>query len=434
MRTRQLDLVKLTRRRLLAGLATVPALTIGASFGFAESPGDDYKRNVKRNYNVRPQAPTETRVIQDFSVFPMLSANSEHRLQEAIARYEIIVARGGWPRLPRTKTLVRGSKGKVVQLLRNRLATEGYLPFAVANDKKFDKTVESAVARFQTNHGLRATGRVDVATRSALAVSAHERLETLRANLPRVRAYSKDLGYRYIVVNIPSAQLDAVQGGRVRSRHNVVVGKQDRPSPVLMSQISELNFNPYWNAPASIVRRDIIPKMRKSLSILKQMDIRIYDGYKGPEIDPRTVDWNTVDPERYHFRQEPGQGNAMASVKINFPNKHAVYLHDTPTKQLFTEAARYFSSGCVRVDKVHVLTNWILNGHDGWNRSGIEAVVRSGERLDVKVPEGPKLRMTYLTGWVGDDGQVHFRDDIYKLDGTGFVTGQPQGLPEEQAS
>ena len=111
----------------------------------------------------------------------------------------------------------------------------------------------------------------------------------------------------------------------------------------------------------------------------------------------------------------------MASVKINFPNKHAVYMHDTPTKQLFTQAARYFSSGCVRVDKVHILTNWILNGHDGWNRDEIKAVVRSGERLDVKVPDGPDLRFAYLTAWASNEGQVHFRNDIYKLDGTGFV-------------
>jgi len=214
----------------------------------------------------------------------------------------------------------------------------------------------------------------------------------------------------------------------------VVVGKTDRPSPALMSKVSELNFNPYWNAPESIVRKDIIPKMRKSLKILDQMDIKIYDGYKGPEIDPTTVDWNSADPSRYHFRQEPGQGNAMASVKINFPNKHAVYMHDTPTKQLFTESARYFSSGCVRVDKVHILTNWILNGHDGWDRDEIKAVVRSGERLDVKVPAGPDIRFAYLTAWAAEDGQVHFRDDIYKLDGTGFVVGQPEGIPDERAS
>ncbi len=434
MHAKKSNVMNLSRRRVVVGLAAIPTLTWGAGLGLAENPGDEYKTNVSRNYNVRPKAPTQSRVVRDFSVRPMLTPTSVQRLQEAIARYEIIVSRGGWPRMPRTKTLVVGSRGRIVTLLRNRLVAEGYLPFGAGDSDVYDVNVEEAVRRYQTNHGLRAHGRIDNATRDALAVSAAARLDTLRANLPRIQAYTKDLGYRYIVVNIPAAQLDAVQGGRVHSRHNVVVGKQDRPSPVLVSKISELNFNPYWNAPVSIVRKDIIPKVRKNLAILKQMEIRIYDGYQGPEVDPKTIDWNTVSADRYHFRQEPGQGNAMASVKINFPNKYAVYMHDTPTKQLFTEAARYFSSGCVRVDKVHILTNWILNGHEGWNREEIEAVVRSGERLDVKVPEGPDLRFAYLTGWASDDGQVHFRDDIYKLDGTGFITGQPDGLPEEQAS
>lgn len=427
-------ILKLNRRRVLAGLASVPFMTMGSMLAHAESARDDYKPNVSRNYNVKPQAPTESRVVEDFRVRPMLAQTSELRMQAAISRYEEIVSRGGWPRIPKVKTLVAGSKGKVVSLLRSRLHAEGYLPDSVATGNTYDINVEAAVRRFQTNNGLRAHGRVDVRTRNALAISAADRLDTLMANLPRIKAYAEGLGSRYIVVNIPAAQLDAIQNGQVRSRHNVVVGKVDRPSPVLMSKVSELNFNPYWNAPVSIVEKDIIPKVRKNRAVLKQMDIRIYDGYKGPEVDPSTIDWNNVSPDRYHFRQEPGQGNAMASVKINFPNKHAVYMHDTPTKQLFTEAARYFSSGCIRVDKVHILTNWILNGQEGWDRGGIDAVVNSGERVDVKVPEGPQIRFAYLTGWASDDGQVHFREDIYKLDGTGFIVGQPDGLPGEQAS
>ncbi len=433
MQTKKSSLLHLSRRQLLNGLAVVPVMAYGGVV-HAESARDDYKSEIKRNYNVKPQAPTLSKVVQDFSVRPMLSATSERRLQDAIARYEIMVSRGGWPRMPRTKTLVVGSNGRTVRLLRSRLAAEGYLPRSASKGDIYDVNVEEAVRRFQANHGLRAHGRIDNVTRDALAVSAADRLDTLKANLPRVRAYSLGLGHRYIVVNIPAAQLDAVQAGQVYSRHNVVVGKIDRPTPVLMSKISELNFNPYWNAPVSIVRKDIIPKVRKNLAVLKQMDIRIYDGFKGPEVDPKTIDWNSVDPARYHFRQEPGQGNAMASVKINFPNKHAVYMHDTPTKQLFTQAARYFSSGCVRVDKVHILTNWILNGQDGWNRDEIKAVVRSGERLDVKVPDGPDLRFVYLTAWASNEGQVHFRNDIYKLDGTGFVVGQPEGIPDDQAS
>ena len=119
----------------------------------------------------------------------------------------------------------------------------------------------------------------------------------------------------------------------------------------------------------------------------------------------------------------------MASVKINFPNKYAVYLHDTPTKQLFEQSVRYFSSGCVRVDKVHILTNWILQGQDGWDTDKIKSVVKSGERMDVAVKKPPQLRIVYLTAWVTEDNRAHFRDDIYSLDGTGFITGQPEPRP-----
>lgn len=423
----------LSRRFVLRSFAAVPAAMLTPSLLHAESARDDYKTNVKRNYNVQQQvesAPTQSKVVSDYSVRPMLDASSERMMQDAIARYQIIVSRGGWPKVPKTSAVAKGSEATAVDILRQRLALEGYLSGPAARGVTFDDNVQRALMQFQTNHGLRPDGRLGPNTLNALNVSAYARLLTLKANLPRVQTYSQNLGNRYIVVNIPGAQLDAVENGGLRSRHNVVVGKKDRPTPALMSQVSELNFNPYWNAPVSIVEKDILPKVRKSLAVLREMDIRIYDGYQGPEVDPSTVDWNSVTADRYHFRQEPGQGNAMASVKINFPNKHAVYMHDTPTKQLFTQAARYFSSGCVRIDKVHVLTEWVLRNQPGWGRGQIDAVVNSGERIDVKVDNGPQIRFAYLTGWATDDRQVHFRDDIYQLDGTGFVVGQPEGLPE----
>ncbi len=376
-------------------------------------------------------ASTKTEIIKDFSVSPMITRNSLRNLQNAIARYEIIVARGGWPHLPASRILVRGTKKKIIKILKQRLAAEGYLPvdYPKLASKKFDRVTELALVKFQKAMGLHAFGRLDKDTRKALNVPAKQRLATLRANLPRVKVAVKKLSDRYIIVNIPATQLDAVEFGVLYSRHNVIAGQASRPSPILQSRVSELNFNPYWNAPVSIVRRDILPKMQKGLAILKQLNIKIFDGYGGPEVDPKTVDWSKADPKRYHFRQQPGKGNAMASVKINFANKYAVYMHDTPTKQLFTSGQRYFSSGCVRIDKVHLLTSWLLKNQEDWNRDKINSVVKSGERLDVKVRNSTQVRFVYLTGWATDDGVVHFRKDIYKLDGTGFVTGQPRALP-----
>jgi murein L,D-transpeptidase YcbB/YkuD len=410
------------------GAATLAVLTAGATSTFSQTTtiGNWNQGGVKgSNY-----ASTTTRVVKDFGVSPMITTNSYRSLQNAIARYQIIVARGGWPKIPRTRVLVRGSKNNVIPLVKRRLAAEGFLPASYnrLTSKKLDDATSKALIKFQKAYGLQAYGRMDQATARAMSVPAAERLSTLRANLPRVQDAVKGLGDRYIIVNIPATQLDAVEFGIVYSRHNVIVGQASRPSPILKSQITELNFNPYWNAPVSIVRKDILPKLRKSLGILKQLDIKIFDGYGGPEVDPKTVDWSKVEPKRYHFRQQPGKGNAMASVKINFSNKYAVYMHDTPTKQLFTSGQRYFSSGCVRIDKIHLLTSWLLKNQQDWNRDKITSVVKSGDRLDVKVRKRTQVRFVYLTAWVTDDGIAHFRNDIYKLDGTGFVSGQPRPL------
>jgi murein L,D-transpeptidase YcbB/YkuD len=423
------DATGLSRRRALGLLASTAIACVAAPQALL---AQDTGRGWFGWGNSQPQqpapkvAPTRTEVING-AALPMLNEQSEQLMLDAIARYEIMTRRGDWPQLPMLeRALARDARDPLVPYLRIRLAAEGFLPFQpVQNDDRYDEIVESAVSRFQGNHGLHAHGRLDGKTVAELNVPVAARLETLRANLPRVQEHARDLGRRYVVVNIPGAQLEAVEHGSVRSRHNVVVGKPDRPSPAVSSRITELNFNPYWHAPVSIVQKDIIPKYLENPNLLDQLGIRVFDGWNGPEIDPRTVDWRNVAPDRYQFRQDPGGENAMASVKINFPNKHAVYMHDTPTKELFTEAARYFSSGCVRVEQVHELTNWILAGQDGWNPQRIQAVVASGERLDVAVADPPGLRWSYLTSWVGGDGFVNFRNDIYGLDGTGFVSGQP---------
>ncbi|WP_051929167.1 murein L,D-transpeptidase [Thermopetrobacter sp. TC1] len=411
---------ELSRRQVLAATAAAfSALALPDAAAFARS-------NIITNFNRgRPRAWTVTKIVtEEDGIWPMVSASSPRLMEEAIARYDLISRQGGWPRIPRR--LYAGTKSKAVRILRRRLAMEGYLPRNAISSKRYDRQVAQAIFRFQRNMGLKPTGHVDRPTLKALNISAEARLETLLANLPRMEWAIKGVAPRYIIVNIPAAQLETVENGRVYSRHNVIVGMPDRPSPSLISRISELNFNPYWNAPLSIVIKDIIPKARKDPSFLKRMRIRVFDGYNGPEVDPESIDWDNIDPRRYHFRQDPGEGNAMASVKINFPNIYSVYLHDTPTPQLFTESARYFSSGCVRVEKVHILTEWILRDTPGWDRERIRQVVQSRERVDVKVVNPPSLIIGYFTAWVTGDGFAHFRDDIYRLDGTGFVHGQPK--------
>jgi murein L,D-transpeptidase YcbB/YkuD len=408
-------------------------LLSGTLVAVAADPASAFFRRSKDNARSKKQqkATTVTEVVDDArDSSPMLFPGSDLALMRAIARYELIVARGGWPRIESSRKLVAGAEHSAVILLKRRLAAEGYLDLPGPDEDRFDRLTQQAVLRFQRNHGLAPTGQVDKTVVRAMNLPAEQRLAALRANLPRVVEYSKDLGPRYIVVNIPAGQLEAVSYGSVYSRHNIIAGKPERPSPVVSAQIADLNFNPYWNAPASIVEKDIIPALLKDPHHLEKMNIRVFDGVGGPEVDPQTVDWSVTRGDRYHFRQEPGGENAMATVKINFPSPFGVYMHDTPGKKLFTVSDRYFSSGCVRIEQIHVLVDWILRGQDGWDMDSISAVAEASERLDVKVTDGPQLRWVYLTAWATEDGRVHFRPDVYDLDNSGFIAGQPLPLGE----
>jgi hypothetical protein len=381
-------------------------------------------------------ATTETRV-NDGSLTPFLTVTSPQLLQKAEAHYAEIVASGGWPDVPGGR-LSKGDTGKSVAILNKRLFIEGYLREEATQGeyaKVYTSATADAVQRFQRNHGLAETGKIDGPTLKELNIPADERLATIRANLPRVAEYSKDLGPRYVVVNVPAMQIEAIQNGQVFSIHNAIVGRPSRPTPVVATNIATIRFNPYWNAPASIVERDIVPRMlsTKPSTVLNQMNIKVYDGVGGPEIDPDTVNWRTAIVDNYHFRQEPGGENAMASAKIEFNSPFGIYLHDTPERQLFDTGYRFYSSGCVRVDKVAILLNWILNGQNGIGPDRIAELAKTEERLDVPVLDGPQIRVTYLTAWPESDGTVDFRPDVYELDGSGFVVGQPLPVGEMQA-
>lgn len=381
----------------------------------------------------QPKVTTQTEVLSGKSVSPMLSADSATRMNAIIERYRDIIANGGFPKVSKG-SYKKGTESKNVIALNRRLFLDGYLR-QEAVEGEFAARVTTAtidaLTRFQRNVGLAATGKMDAPTLAALNVPAQARLRTIEANMARLEVYGQNLGDRYVVVNIPAQQIETVNNGKVFSRHNAIVGRPERPTPIVMTALSDINFNPYWNTPPSIIEKDLIPKMLSGTKILSDMDIKVFQGFGGPEIDPNDVDWGSAVADDYHFRQEPGPANAMATAKINFPSPFGIYLHDTPEKQLFKTSNRFYSSGCVRVEKVEVLLEWILNGQDGVGSAEIAALAETLERRDVKLTTPPQLRVAYLTAWpVGNT--VAFRGDVYGLDGTGFTVGQP--LPEGELS
>ncbi|MCB1380477.1 MAG: L,D-transpeptidase family protein [Alphaproteobacteria bacterium] len=392
------------------------------------------EKKVSRNWSGTGEAgagkaTTETGIVSDGSVSPFLTADSPAGMDAALARYEQIVASGGWPSVPSGK-MTKGSTGKAVAALNQRLFVEGYLRKEATEGEfreTFTSATEDAVSRFQRYHGLAVTGSVDNATLRELNVPVGQRLATLRANVPRIAEYSKDLGERYMVVNVPAMQIETVNNGRVYSRHNAIVGRPSRPTPVVMTPLTIVRFNPYWNAPPSIVEKDILPRMMSSgpSKVMREMNMKIFKGVGGPEVNPDSVNWRRVRVDDYHFRQEPGGSNAMATAKIEFNSPHGIYLHDTPEPQLFAHGQRFYSSGCVRVEKVAILIDWILQGQDGIDRSRISELAETKDRLDETIANAPQLRVAYLTAWPTRDGVAAFRPDIYEMDGTGFVVGQP---------
>jgi murein L,D-transpeptidase YcbB/YkuD len=202
------------------------------------------------------------------------------------------------------------------------------------------------------------------------------------------------------------------------TRHTAVVGKPDRPSPEINSRIVEINFNPYWTVPVSIVRKDLIPKMQAEPDYLEKNHIRVLDP-KGVEVTPGQINWYSEEAVNFRFKQDPGDFNSLGSIRINFPSAHGVYMHDTPLKNIFGEDMRFHSSGCVRVQNVRELVNWLLADTPAWPRDEIEQVIKSGDRKDAKVAKPVPLQWVYVTAWATPDGVVQFRDDIYNKDGLG---------------
>jgi murein L,D-transpeptidase YcbB/YkuD len=347
--------------------------------------------------------------------YPVLGPHTVQGLEQAIAQYQQIVARGGWQPVPGNERLRIGARRPAVVLLRDRLIATGDLDASSGRSDIFDSFVDTAVKRFQTRHGISPDGLVRDSTYAALNVPADQRLRQLETNLVRVRAYSGNLGNKFIVMNIPAAQLEAVENGSVVSRHVTVVGKIDRQSPIISTRVENINFNPYWTVPASIIRKDLIPKMQTEPDYLTKNRIRIFNG-QGQEVTPESINWNSMDAMNYRFRQDPFDGNSMGNVRINIPNQHAVYMHDTPSKGLFGEDQRFHSSGCARVQNVRELIAWILQGTQ-WNRSEIDRVFRTVDRVDAKPLQPVPVYWVYVTAWANPDGNVQFRDDIYQRDG-----------------
>lgn len=352
--------------------------------------------------------------------FPTLAKENIETTKAAIRQYAELVAQGGWPQLPQLELRTGVNHPAVVQL-RRRLQATGDLQAYGGYPEVYDSYVEQAVKRAQLRHGVPPTGFLDSVTIDALNVPASARLRQLRTNLTRLQNLvpSTPAG-KYVLVNIPGAQIEAVNNNQVVSRHIGVVGKPDRPSPLLQSAIEEINFNKEWVVPPTVLKADLVPKGRSGQDVLAKYKIDAYLDHaayqRGQRLDPLQIDWSSDAPLRYFYVQNAGEDNPLGYAKINFASPHGVYMHDTPGQSIFSKSFRAESSGCVRVQNIHQLVAWLLEDN-GWSVQQVLRMKQSGERLTVRLKKRVPLYWTYVTAWATPDGAVQFRNDIYRKDG-----------------
>lgn len=342
-------------------------------------------------------------------------------LRRTLQKYRDISDNGGWHYIAGGPTLRQGDMDDRVPALRERLILTGALDRTAGLDTKlFDDQLYEAVENFQRRHGLKADGVVGSETLSELNVPVEKRIEQIILNMERWRWLPLDLGWRYLIINIANFEVDLIENNSTVLNMRAVVGRPYRTTPVFSSTMTYLVFSPFWHIPPGITRKDIIPEAKKDPGYLKNLSIRILDGWGGEEreINPASIYWNRITARNfpYRFRQDPGPDNPLGSVKFMFPNKFNVYMHDTSHSELFDETVRNFSSGCIRIDKPFELAAYLLKDDPEWTNDAIRAAMNGKTERTVRLPSEIPVHILYWTTWTTENGTINFRRDIYNRD------------------
>lgn len=360
--------------------------------------------DFQRNWGLRPapfdpwpgfvDAVQKNRLSAWFASLPPPYAGYD-TLKKALARYRAIEEAGGWQAIAEGTDLVPGAGGDRVAALRTRLAVEdSALPKGPA---KYDADVVAAVQRAQRRYGLEPTGSVGKATLAALNVSAHDRVRQIEANMERWRWLPPELPQHRIQVNIAAAVLTVFDADKPVLSMRAVTGRPGDETPMLTSMIHSIVFNPPWNVPASIAKRELWPK---GSAYLKAHGFRVIGS--GPTA---------------RLQQKAGPKSALGRVKFDFDNPYGVYLHDTPTQGTFDRYSRLASHGCVRLAKPVELAKLTLQGSADWTPEAVDAALAKGDTVRAQLPEQIAVFLLYWTAYASADGRVTFLNDPYGWDG-----------------
>jgi murein L,D-transpeptidase YcbB/YkuD len=342
------------------------------------------------------------------------------RLKHQLRDYRELEQQGGWPRLPWGPVLERGVQHEQVRQLKRRLEVSGDLvdhPFPESD--LFDRWLEKAVEHYQRRHGLEPDGKVGPQTRRSLNISVSDRIRQIRINLERWRWLQRDLGNRYLMVNMTGFELQVIDDETVVLSMPIIIGKTYRATPTFSGLVSYMEYNPYWTIPINLVFADIIPRQIDDPAYLERKSIKVYRGWTKPrEVDPQSVDWRSLNKDRfpYWLRQEPGPKNALGRVKFIVSNPYEIYLHGTPDTHLFERVVRTFSSGCIRVKDPVALAAFLLNDGSQQKQEEVLANIHLGTNQGLFLPTAVPIYLVYWTAWVDQNGTLNFRKDIYNRD------------------
>lgn len=342
--------------------------------------------------------------------------------KRGLAQYRSIQKAGGWEPVPAGATLHEGDNDPRVVALRRRLLATGDLTEPDVDSETLDANVQQAVVRFQKRHGLGADGVVGAATYEALNVTVEHRIDQLRASLERMRWVLdevREVTDKVVVVNVASAEVAVLQepSGTAIFRSRAQVGKPYRQTPIFKGNIQYLQVNPTWTVPPTILRNDVLPKLKQDADgylTSKHMDLL---DQQGNRVDHMKLDWSAIGPGNFPYivRQRPGPWNALGQVKFIFPNPHFVFLHDTPSRALFDRPDRTFSSGCIRVERPFELAEIVLDD-SAWDQASLEALLKEESPRNISLQTDMPVFILYWTAMVDADGTTRFFKDVYQRD------------------
>ncbi|MDZ4376642.1 MAG: L,D-transpeptidase family protein [Xanthomonadaceae bacterium] len=338
------------------------------------------------------------------------------QLREGLRRLRKVQSTGGWPQIADGPTLKAGDDDPRIPALRERLRLSGYGDpemEAAADSAHFDRVLEDALRRFQRKQYLAPDGALGKSTLAALNITVAMRIDQVRANLERARWLLHETSAEFLLVDIAGYKATYFQHGQPQWSTRVQVGKPYRKTPSFRSQINRITFNPTWTVPPTILRNDILPKVRKNPGYLAANRLRVLD-HNGKELRAEQIDWSN--PSGLTLRQDAGAGNSLGRVAIRFDNPYSVYLHDTPHTELFDLEQRAFSSGCIRVERPLELVERLLDDPAQWNRAAIDAAIASNQTRNVSLHRPVTVLLMYWSVDIHSDGRLGFKRDIYGRD------------------